>query len=142
MTAPAPKIDISVPIPIEPPNKYPMRVIINHSDYIVCQHGGTPFKSDSLSMKFRRFLKANNLKHIRFHDLRHINATIMLTSGISPKVAQERLGHANYQITIPVPNSNTKPVAVPTEIIMLFNSDLMRLHARDRYFSFFMTPKR
>ena len=46
------------------------------------------------------------------------------------------------KITIPVPNSNTKPVAVPTEIIMLFNSDLMHLHARDRYFSFFMTPKR
>lgn len=53
-------------------------------------------------MKFRRFLVANNLRHIRFYDLRHINATIMLTSGISPKVAQERLGHANYQITMDI----------------------------------------
>ena len=70
--------------------------------YIICQPDGTPYKSDSLSLKFRRFLKANNLKHIRFHDLRHINATIMLTSGISPKVAQERLGHANYQITMDI----------------------------------------
>lgn len=71
-------------------------------DYIICQQDGSPYKSDSFSMKFRRFLKANNLKHIRFHDLRHINATIMLTSGISPKVAQERLGHANYQITMDI----------------------------------------
>lgn len=71
-------------------------------DYIICQQDSSPYKSDSFSMKFRRFLKANNLKHIRFHDLRHINATIMLTSGISPKVAQERLGHANYQITMDI----------------------------------------
>lgn len=72
------------------------------NDYIICQPDGTPYKSDSFSLKFRRFLKANNLKHIRLHDLRHINATIMLTSGISPKVAQERLGHANYQITMDI----------------------------------------
>ena len=71
-------------------------------NYIICQPDGSPYKSDSLSLKFRRFLKANNLKHIRFHDLRHINATIMLTSGISPKVAQERLGHSNYQITMDI----------------------------------------
>lgn len=72
------------------------------NSYIICQLDGSPYKSDSLSLKFRRFLKANNLKHIRFHDLRHINATIMLTSGVSPKVAQERLGHANYQITMDI----------------------------------------
>lgn len=72
------------------------------SNYIVCQPDGSSYKSDSFSTKFGRFLKANNLKHIRFHDLRHINATIMLTSGISPKVAQERLGHANYQITMDI----------------------------------------
>jgi len=72
------------------------------NDYIICQNDGSPYKSDSFSMKFRRFLVANNLRHIRFHDLRHINATIMLTSGISPKVAQERLGHANYQITMDI----------------------------------------
>lgn len=72
------------------------------NDHIICQPDGTPYKSDSFSLKFRRFLKANGLKHIRLHDLRHINATIMLTSGISPKVAQERLGHANYQITMDI----------------------------------------
>lgn len=72
------------------------------NDYIVCQEDGSPYKSDSFSMKFRRFLKANDLKHIRFHDLRHINATIMLSLGISPKVAQERLGHSSYQITMDI----------------------------------------
>ena len=72
------------------------------NDYIICQEDGSPYKSDSFSLKFRRFLKANDLKHIRFHDLRHINATIMLSLGISPKVAQERLGHSSYQITMDI----------------------------------------
>lgn len=72
------------------------------NDYIICQADGSPYKSDSFSLKFRRFLKANDLKHIRFHDLRHINATIMLSLGISPKVAQERLGHSSYQITMDI----------------------------------------
>lgn len=72
------------------------------NDYVICQKDGSPYKSDSFSLKFRRFLKANNLKHIRFHDLRHINATIMLSLGISPKVAQERLGHSSYQITMDI----------------------------------------
>ena len=72
------------------------------NDYVICQKDGNPYKSDSFSLKFRRFLKANDLKHIRFHDLRHINATIMLSLGISPKVAQERLGHSSYQITMDI----------------------------------------
>lgn len=72
------------------------------NDYVICQKDGSPYKSDSFSLKFRRFLKANDLKHIRFHDLRHINATIMLSLGISPKVAQERLGHSSYQITMDI----------------------------------------
>lgn len=72
------------------------------NDYVICQKDGSPYKSDSFSLKFRRFLKSNDLKHIRFHDLRHINATIMLSLGISPKVAQERLGHSSYQITMDI----------------------------------------
>lgn len=72
------------------------------NDYVICQKDGSPYKSDSFSLKFRRFLKVNDLKHIRFHDLRHINATIMLSLGISPKVAQERLGHSSYQITMDI----------------------------------------
>lgn len=72
------------------------------NDYIICQEDGSPYKSDSFSRKFRRFLEANDLKHIRLHDLHHINATIMLSLGISPKVAQERLGHSSYQITMDI----------------------------------------
>ena len=77
-----------------------------------------------------------------FEQVRDTFVTLLVNDGINIQEIARRLGHSDVQMTIPVPNSNTKPVAVPTEIIMLFNSDLMRLHARDRYFSFFMTPKR
>lgn len=40
------------------------------------------------------------LPHIRFHDLRHTHATILLSMGENPKVVQERLGHANIATTL------------------------------------------
>ena len=40
-------------------------------DYVVCQENGKPYKPNSLTSKFNDFLKKNNLKHIRLHDLRH-----------------------------------------------------------------------
>jgi len=49
----------------------------------------------SYSEHFKTLLKAHELDHIRFHDLRHYNAIIMLKNGISDKVAAERLGHSN-----------------------------------------------
>jgi hypothetical protein len=40
------------------------------------------------------------LPNIRFHDLRHTAATLMLQQGIHPKVVQERLGHADISMTL------------------------------------------
>jgi integrase len=37
---------------------------------------------------------------IRFHDLRHTAATLMLSQGVHPKVASEMLGHATVAITL------------------------------------------
>ena len=40
------------------------------------------------------------LRKVRFHDLRHTEATLLLTEGVHPKVVQERLGHATIAITL------------------------------------------
>lgn len=51
---------------------------------------------------FKPLLKAAGLPDIRFHDLRHTAASLMLTQGINPKVVAERLGHSSIAITLDV----------------------------------------
>ena len=80
--------------------KMKMGTSFHDNGYVIHQENGNPYKPNSFSSKFNDFLKANNLKHIRFHDLRHTNATLMLTQGISPKVAQMRLGHSDFSTTM------------------------------------------
>ena len=42
------------------------------------------------------------LPHIRFHDLRHSTATLLLTLGVHPKVVQELLGHSQIFVTMDI----------------------------------------
>jgi integrase len=49
---------------------------------------------------FQVILQQAGLPHMRFHDLRHSAATILLTMGIHPKIVQELLGHSNISITL------------------------------------------
>ncbi len=50
--------------------------------------------------EFRRVLERAGLPRIRFHDLRHTAATLMLAQGVHPKVVQEALGHSQISITL------------------------------------------
>lgn len=68
--------------------------------YVIRQKNGKYLRPDSLTQKWGRFIKRNNLPHIRFHDTRHSCATEMIASGIDPKTAQTRLGHADVSITM------------------------------------------
>lgn len=53
-----------------------------------------------LLRRFHRLLELCGLMRRRVHDLRHTHATLLLLSGIHPKVVQERLGHATIAITL------------------------------------------
>ena len=57
-----------------------------------------PSNIDRRSLKL--LLKKAGLPDIRFHDLRHICATILLSQGVSPKFVQELLGHADIKLTL------------------------------------------
>jgi len=55
-----------------------------------------------LRRSFKPLLERAGLPNIRFHDLRHTHATLLLSKGVNPKVVQERLGHATVSITLDV----------------------------------------
>ncbi|HJC49073.1 MAG TPA: integrase [Candidatus Anaerostipes avistercoris] len=57
-----------------------------------------PFKSWELSHKWTQLLKKNGLPHMTFHDLRHVNASVMALLRIPDKYAQERGGWKSDKI--------------------------------------------
>jgi integrase len=67
---------------------------------VVAQVDGSPLQPNSLTHEWVRLLGATALPRVRFHDLRHAHATHLLSSGVHPKVASERLGHSKVGITL------------------------------------------
>jgi integrase len=70
---------------------------------------GTPLDPSNMSRDYKRILKMAGLPNIRFHDLRHTAATLMLHQGTHPKIVQERLGHSDISLTL-----NTYSHVLPT----------------------------
>ena len=85
---------------VQEQRKINLGCIYSDSDLINCQTCGKLIDPSYMSRKFKRFLRENNLKDIRFHDLRHSNATLMLKIGTPAKIASVRLGHRNIGITM------------------------------------------
>ena len=63
---------------------------------------GTPIVSSNLRRGFRKVLNVSRLPKIRFHDLRHTAASMMLNYGISVLAVSRRLGHSKPSITLDV----------------------------------------
>jgi integrase len=62
---------------------------------------GTPVNPENLvNRSFKPLLKRARLPEIRFHDLRHTCATLLLGRGVHPKFVQELLGHATIAMTL------------------------------------------
>lgn len=61
---------------------------------------GTHILKTNLTRTFDTLIEAAGVTRIRFHDLRHTNATLLIASGESPKTVQGRLGHSTIQLTL------------------------------------------
>ena len=68
-------------------------------DFVCVDEMGVLLQPDFVSHKFGDLLNKYGLRHIRFHDLRHSCATIMLYLGYTMKDIQTWLGHSNYNFT-------------------------------------------
>ena len=73
----------------------------NAWDLVFCTRRGTPIRRDNLHGKhWKPLLSRAALPDIRFHDLRHTCATLLLTKGVHPKIVSEMLGHSSIAITL------------------------------------------
>ena len=73
-----------------------------HGDFLV---------HTTLRRQFARLLEDIELPHMRFHDLRHSAATLLLSMGVPMKVVQELLGHSNFSTTANVYSHVLPPAA-------------------------------
>jgi len=67
-------------------------------DLICIQRNGKFMVPNDITNRLRSLLKRNKIdKNIRWHDLRHTSATLLLENGVTMKTIQKRLGHALCQ---------------------------------------------
>jgi integrase len=84
-------------------------VALTNNHHVVMRADALPYLPRSITDMFNQLLdRRPSLPRIRFHDLRHSHATALLTAGVHPKVAQERLGHHSISMTMDL-YSHTMP---------------------------------
>lgn len=69
------------------------------SDWLFTQWDGSIMYPQTPSQWFNKFLERNDLKHRKFHALRHTSATLLLYGGVNVKQVQGRLGHSDLKVT-------------------------------------------
>jgi len=69
-------------------------------DLVFCTELGDFLPTNTIVLALHRIIDRAGLPRIRFHDLRHTAATLMLKQGVHPKMASEMLGHSAVAITL------------------------------------------
>lgn len=72
-------------------------------DYVFCSPLGRHLNpGHDVLVQLKKLLEKTGLPDIRFHDLRHSTATLLLSKGVHPKVVQEILGHSEISMTLDI----------------------------------------
>ena len=85
-------------------------------DWVFCSEDGRPLDGDNLRHRvFYRVLAKAGLRRLRFHDLRHTFASLLIQNGESLAYVRDQLGHASIQLTVDtyghlVPGANRQAV--------------------------------
>ncbi|HEV2011386.1 MAG TPA: tyrosine-type recombinase/integrase, partial [Candidatus Limnocylindria bacterium] len=70
---------------------------------------GAPASPDRVRWALQRVLAQAGLPRIRFHDLRHAAATLLLSCGVHPRIVSEMLGHSTIAITLDLYSQTVRP---------------------------------
>ena len=82
---------------------YAQDYCLDYSDLVFTTLKGTPISGRNLVRTFKGLLeKAGLTKDVRFHDLRHTSASLLLAAGVHPKVISERFGHSGIRVTMDI----------------------------------------
>jgi integrase len=72
------------------------------SGYVFTAEDGRPLHADHAANRFARLVKAAGVPTIRFHDLRHTHASLLLARGTPVLDVSRRIGHASAAMTLDV----------------------------------------
>ena len=86
------------------------------TDRLYVKLNGRPMNNNTPYFWLKEFCEENNFRFCDIHSLRHFYASALINKGVDAAAVSGALGHSTITTTIPVPNSNTKPVAVHTDI--------------------------
>ncbi|BEP28780.1 tyrosine-type recombinase/integrase [Helicovermis profundi] len=105
-------------------------------DFIMTWEKGNNLHPMYFSNKFSKLMKASSIdKKVRFHDLRHTNATLLLSQGVDFKTIQIRLGHSDINTTLNIyshVNLEMQKKAV-NKLTTLFNGDKLATNIKNTY---------
>jgi integrase len=85
------------------------------SQWVFCDAHGKPLHQNWIRLQFFKLLKRAGVRQVRFHDLRHSFASLLLQNGESPVYVKDQMGHSSIQVTVDlyghlIPGGNTQAV--------------------------------
>ena len=72
----------------------------SYRDCVFRSSAGGPIDPSDLNRSFKQHLRRAGLPEIRFHDLRHTYASLLIAAGVHPKAIQARMGRASITTTL------------------------------------------
>lgn len=70
------------------------------NDLVFCHIDGKMVRPSTINRPFRAYIKRAGVPYIKFHDMRHTHATLLMALNVNPKLVSERLGHSSVTITL------------------------------------------
>ena len=71
----------------------------SNEEFVCCDNFGKLITPEYVTIHFGYMVRTRGLRHLRFHDLRHSCASLLLANGVPMKAIQDWLGHASFNVT-------------------------------------------